>query len=1041
MLENFKDLYEVRKTVRFELKPSKVTQSFLEEQNIYYKPSNVLYRNKFENWFNYSKQIFEDNIKNTIEKIKDLYNILIKIKNLISNAKLSQIYINRWIFEIIDKKNFRRYKKSLSWWRSINLKEVSNNVSNEKINLIKNYLENNLSNINYLVDYIEKLWEKENSFSKNEIKKHIRKLSLELIRIYNFLEFFNLEESESKISENIKNIIKKKDFFNEIKSFYFISENLSSWILIRRFWLNEKSLNRRLPIDIKNDLKKEKEEFNINNNKKIELEKEKQKFIQEFDIKIKRDKFPELLNQEKIKYLRDKEEKTIEEEEFLEKINNDFKKLKELRNNDEEIKNITDKLNNIKKKVWNSKVKVNNLEKELENNLALSHYSKIIKRNIDNEELYYIVLIPIENKNILEDIKISFWDSQILKYNSLTFNALKKLAISQDGTMGIYWDKDSKKNKKTWVREWIIELYKELKEWKKLEELFKFKRYVQNLIEAYNRVFNIEFNFKKLNEATNLDCYIKEFNRQWYQISWKYINFDILERLEKERKIELYQIYTKDFFKDPKFFDINYSIKEQKEERKRRRKEKNVSWEKNLFSIYWENFIKDSEDKNINIRLNSDCGFYIKPKKDNIDEKWKSRQKRDKIIWSFNLLINPNKSIWELGDEKQNIESFNNFYKKNLKDFWVNKVFIWLDRWEYELITYCLVNEKWDCIKDKNWNYLIWELNCINSKWEFIKKENCIWKDKNWKIYKDLICDFLPTISQWKVNIIEWKKSFKFDNNRKQYYFNLNHGAKLYLIEWEKDKFNIINKNWEEIGLFDNNGNKVIDYYLIFKSEIYKRYISSYKNEINYQNIELKEVQLEDIQRMRWWYISNIIKQLNYWIKEYNWILILENLGKIQKEGNINKEDFINKTFWITIYQEIETLLNRKYNYVIFKDKDKNNNKFQLTPKISNITDIKNLEKSSNNVNLGNIIFIDEYLTSKKCPNCKWQLERIKKWWDNIFHNEKYPWNKWCEFSTKPENKNVYNVDFINSWDDLAAYNIAIQWIEYLKSLNNNKTK
>lgn len=59
MLENFKNLYEVRKTVRFELKPSHITQKFLEEQEIYKKPSNILYKNKIQEWFNYSKQIFE----------------------------------------------------------------------------------------------------------------------------------------------------------------------------------------------------------------------------------------------------------------------------------------------------------------------------------------------------------------------------------------------------------------------------------------------------------------------------------------------------------------------------------------------------------------------------------------------------------------------------------------------------------------------------------------------------------------------------------------------------------------------------------------------------------------------------------------------------------------------------------------------------------------------------------------------------------------------------------------------------------------------
>lgn len=915
----------------------------------------------------------------------------------------------------------------------MSFKEINDNISIEKINLIKNYFNNLVDEINFSVSNIESFWWKETNFSKNKIKKYLRKLSLELVRTYNFLEFFDLKNSENNLSENIEKILNQKTFFNEIKSFYFITENQSSGILVRRFGFNEKSLNRRQPQEIKEELKIEKENFEKLKNEKINLEEKRQKMMEEFDKKEKQDEFRILLDQEKIKIIREKEEKTEEDENFLEKVNESFKELKEKRNNNEEIKEITNSLNNIKKKYWNSKVKVNNLEKELENNLSLTHFAKLLTKKVDWEDLYYLALIPIKNKNIL-DTKISeIWDTKILKYNSLTFDSLRKLALSYDWTMWIYWDEVEKINKKTWLKRWIVDLYNDIKDDKNLQDFYKLKRYIKNLLKTYNSIFNIYFNFKKLDNANNIEDFIKEFNKQSYKISWENIDFEILKKLEKEEKIELYQIYTKDFFKDQDFFDTEYSIKEQKEERLKRRKDKNVNWNKNLFSAYWENFINDVEKWNFDFRLNSDWWFYIKLAEDLWEKEWKSRKKRDKIISSFNLIFNPYKTLWNSKEEKENIKDFNKLYKKEIKKDFSKKTFIWLDRWEYELLTYCIIDKNLNCIKDENGKYLLWDFNCINSKWEFIKKEDCIYVDKNWKEYKDLIWDFLPTFSQWKENITQHKKSYKFDEKLNLYYFTLNHDAKFYILEWEKARYKITNKNWEEIFLKDRDGNKVINYYLILKSEIYKRYILNDKE----TEKRVREVRLEDIQDIRWWYISNIIKQLNIWIEKYNSVIWLENLDKIQfdKFGNIkdltNKEEIMKKTFGVTIYQEIENLLNKKYNYTIFKDSWKIS---QLTPKVKNISDIKNLEKSSKDINLWNLIFIDESLTSKECPNCSQQLERIKKWWDFVLHTEKFPGNN-CKFDTWKIKREVYWLKFIKSWDDLAAYNIAKKAKEYLEEL------
>lgn len=1048
-MQEMQNLYEVRKTVRFELKPSKITQLNLEKQDLYKNPINILYKNKLEKWFNYSRQIFEDDLKDTLKTIKNISINLDKIKNLLNNLTLNEIYIDRKIYELIDKNYYiKSVKKKLSWWRSSNFYEIKKNLDWEWINFIRNYYSNNLEIISNLIIDIEIIWKKETSFSKNQIKKILRKLSLELIRIFNFLQFFDTKNknSSSQFKEYIEKVTNLEIFFEEIKSYYFISENQSSWILMRRLWFNERSLKRRQTKDIKDELEKNKNEFDEKNNNKQKLENERQKIVEDFDSKLKKTNYPNLLHPEKWQDIKRKIEQTQEEKIFLLQIENNFKELKAERNNDENIKEVTNELNSIKKQVWNLKVKINNLEKELENNLALSHYTKLLKKNNDWEMLYYLVLIPTENKNLLEQYIWDDWDTNILEYNTLTFNALEKLCLKEDWTMGWYFDKNLKlyilKNQPD---KKILKIWSDYKlfwdGWdfynKKFNEKYsnyekssfdKLKKYIQDIILNNNNIFlNINFDFVTLYKQNNIDDYIKEFNKQWYNIFWKNIEFWILEDLEKKWEVELYQIYTKDFYRDKNFFDINYSILEQKEERTKRRKEENVNWNKNLFTIYWEKFIKDIVNWSENIRLNSDCWYYIKLIDKDIDkeQEWKSRKKRNKIVCSFNLIFNSNKTLTKTFDEKENIEEFNNIYKNNVIKDIQNLTFIWLDRWEKELLTYCLIDNNWNCIKDENWGYIIWDFNYINSKWEFKKKEDCLYKDKNWKIFNDLIWTFLPDFSHSE-NIIEWKKKFQKDEN--WYFFKLNHDAKFYLLEWEEKRYKIINKNWEELILQDKDWNKVINYYLVFQSEVYKRYILN----------KTWNIILEDIQELRGWYISNIIKKLNDWIIKYNWVLVLENLDKIQKDidWKTNKEKMQEKTFWSTIYQEIETLLNKKYNYFIYKDTDFM--ELQLTPKIKNIWDIKKLEKSSENVNLWDLIFIDEYKTSKICPNinCLNQLHRPKDLNDNIYHNENNIWKNWCIFDTWKIKREVYGFSFIKSWDDLAAYNIAKKWLKYIKSFD-----
>jgi len=516
----------------------------------------------------------------------------------------------------------------------------------------------------------------------------------------------------------------------------------------------------------------------------------------------------------------------------------------------------------------------------------------------------------------------------------------------------------------------------------------------------------------------------------WYKAIWNKISKEKVFELEVDWKIELYQIYCKDFYRDNYFFtDFEYDIKSQITERNNRRKAENINWNKNLFTIYFEDFIKDIENQNQKIRLNSDCWFFIKKADENLEKNENHRKWRDKIIWNFNLSINVNKRLTNSVKEEKNIDEFNKIFNKSLKENKKEICYIWLDRWENELLTYWVFDKNLDCLKDENWNYLIWDLNCINQKWEFIKYENCLWKDKNLSIIKDL--DFwLPTYSKDQENI----KKF-FIKDEVWYYKNSkthNWKYRFYLLEHQEERYKIADEKWDEIWLYDNYWNRVINYYFLFQAELYKRYLLN-KDE---------NIKLEDIKELRWWYISTLINFLNKFIenKNYHSILVLEDLNKAFWNWNkntsndkvlwdktrdweelTNKEKALDKTFWSTIYQEIETLLVRKLNYDIL-DKEISKIWFQFTPKVKNISDIRRDEKTKSTPNLWNIIFVDDYLTSKLCPICEEELYRDKKDNDSCYHL----WKNWCDFDTR--NFGINWFPFIKSWDDLATYNISKRW-------------
>ena len=87
------------------------------------------------------------------------------------------------------------------------------------------------------------------------------------------------------------------------------------------------------------------------------------------------------------------------------------------------------------------------------------------------------------------------------------------------------------------------------------------------------------------------------------------------------------------------------------------------------------------------------------------------------------------------------------------------------------------------------------------------------------------------------------------------------------------------------------------------------------------------------------------------------------------------------------------------------------------------------------------LFFVDEKSTSLICPKCWNKLYRDKNnQEDYLFHNDKnLAWDlckeKGFEVKKSINKKEMYNWIEFKDWDDLATYNIAKKWLEYINSL------
>lgn len=1186
------NLYEVRKTVRFELKPYIKTRETLKWEDSYSQLDSYIKHIKedeFEENFNWN-QFCVNKYDDFLEKSKKIYEFLKEINTEIKKEHYDE---TKKSIQFDFKKSKGIFKnipslKKVQWFES--LKEKLSEIENEYKNLI---------------DFFDKIkTNKENpNEKKSEISKYLRKFSYvnrSFLTIFSLLWQNQWEETDEEILENFEKLKNSLwESFEKLNNSIIAShENETTWACIWKFSFNKYSLFRRETEtlkekyenykqqnkklveklveneDIKDD-KWEKVDIKLETILNLQLEKDKleqensilqwtlknfnfnrnldeviseldlinwqllNNYIQRFKEKYKLDK--NIINVEFVTYQKDWERKYNYQKWKLKKLydenyNFDIKLLKwqkliwykylylinkeniswiekENRKLAHKFLKIIFKLQNINKDYntikklrdklakyrWKIRQDLKASEREFINEAMIRHYAKVLEKDWN----YFLALTPkekiswkdLKNIEIEKYIKESISDDKfkVYNYSHLNFQSLEKLCLMKDWSLlpneNLIKQWNSYKNQKNDISINIITFKTHIK-----NSLIKLK---ENNWEDWT-IFNSE-----IEKLWTIEEIVNFVNKNFYKFIKQEIFTEKVFELAQNWEIELYQIYSKDFnifnenflSNEDEYLKVLETWLEHSEITKlisktKREKEK----EENLFTIYFKELFLKTDTF-----LWQEWWIFFRKWDETKEHK---RFRSNKFFVNFDLLFNK----WEQNHKtklcekkekitEEHIKQINEFTKSKIKNISLeNLILVWIDRWEKEHITYWVYN--WNL----EFQWIIWNTNYIKKVWVDNEKFEII-NDWNFTLSNDLenknkIYKQLETTTNyyteswneefWNLMQLNWLQKYQIERifqlwKNWEYFTHLQNWWK-FILNNKNYWFTILDKGWNEIKIVDKKDNKeVIDYYLLFQAEYFKR-VLEIDDQIKYS---------QNMYNLKKWYISVIKDFLKEIILKYKkeWkevVLIVEDLSSkkiiFQEKG---QSEISNKYLWATILSDIEEQIINEFNYLIFKEKE-NNYKLQLTPNIRKkdiLTDNKFCYKY-----LWNCIFINKDNTSTWCPVCKEKFieteKKIIKWkeiknikevhwntlywhwtWNNEWNmkhltNEEYDylynndkkfkkdnssknWDKkenkylswvinWkiCDFYL--QNPKYPHFNFIKSWDDLATYNIAKKWLEFL---------
>lgn len=927
-MKNFINLYEVTKTVRFELKPSEKTLEKITGEDLFKSPhfqSKIFIKNNAENTEaekkvkNYQFCINFDELKNLIEKCDEKFEKAKNIKNYLEEN--SQILWSVWIdpekIKIIDKDLKYKLQEKNNWKKEF-WNETTNKNSSYQVKWKKGSL--------FTLDDIDAYFEKVRSTQHSERKAG--KFTIQIVnKISYLLHQYEIRKKQILLNDNLQDIsfLKKKELVARMRNFLGMFLNLERTLsLFVPEYATEKA---KFDSDLKNIFDEYKQDLQ-NIIQEIEtIFKESDLYLhnniqRRFSLNIRAiNPNPESTNKT--------ENQKITEEAILEKIEKLENEILELKKEKATIKGERkEKGQNHKYSEWN------NIINQLNPSKKEGKFSKLTELRRDLEEVkitHYAVLIEkdgnfflaMENKrkddnsikktNEFSLLKLPQGDTcKKLVYNSLTFKALRRLCLEEKSSMktdnflnlpNVSWKEQLGNGRR------IREVNRDWREPRYLKEL---KNYLKFTIKKNAEKIGVSFSdsqYKEWNNCKNLEELEILINKQGYQAKWQDISW---EELLKKENVEIFQIFNKDFL-----LEENFATSEKdKEKIERLKKAKETLGEKfvpkqqkqdrkkDLFTIYWNNFIQDINSEEW--RMRPEGKFYVRLK-DNTDETQrlvgndkkinKARFFENKIFADFGLGINS--TIDKVGakakseDEvEKHINNINELHKKDSQDFYI----LGLDRGLNSLVSYCLLDSNLQIIKtdeknnlyekddqdyDKQKDFFCGDWSLVNSKGEFVKRENCKFNNRN--DLKDFWIDIFGKLKMYyefeKNNgfgIPEYVKQFKENEKADRYleFGNNNNKIKFYILkektdegkvfeiksvkkEIQKDKNgkpledgkgqHIFEEKEENIWIIDNNINKVFDYVLSFYTEKAKRIFALYKQQTFDSSIQYSEKELEEL--------------------------------------------------------------------------------------------------------------------------------------------------------------------------------------------------
>ncbi len=1088
-MENTKNLFEVRKTVRFGLKPYTKTREILKWTDNYESLDSFIKHikeNEFEKWFDWNNFCL-NHYQEFNKKSQNFFDLISILNKEISKHKSDES----------KKEVFFDFKKSKWIFKNIpSLKKI------QCFDNLKPKLQEIESEYTYLFSYFDKSKQKENKNEKaSDFSKNLRKIAYLNRNIFTILDFLDTYKTDPELVKKYQSLL-CKEFEKQNNSIIANHQNESSWACIWKFTFNKYALLRRETEKLKEKFKSNKTQSEktvkyLIENKEItddrwsyvdlKMESIHKLYLEEYDDSLQNrlenldfgrnlddiiseldfingqllnnciQKFQEKYeagmiemifswNQEK-KYNEQStlkslcwEEKnikikplrwqTLEWYEYLHLLNKEKlawgeieqKKLvnKFLRiifrhrciNKDfHTIKTFRDHLAKYR---WKIRQDLRASEREFINEASIKHYAKILEK----EGNYFLALTWKEQikdkkiKNICIDYHVEpniSWDTfKVYNYSQLHFWALEKLCL---------WDWDlveNKKLKKQWNK------YKNQKKWIYVECDFCNSTKIKNrkCKDCYNetqkaqKVFFTSFKnhivlaLRKLkeNNGENWTMYVPEIeklksieqivsfiNQKFYKLEKAEILTDKLFELAKKQEIELYQIYSKDF----NIFNNTF-----------------LSWEEETRRVCksWEWYKKDVLEVSEKSKLI-----------------WESTRKKDMQENLFTLYF---KEVFKNTDTSLGQEWGIFFRKADLgkqeKRFRENKFFVSFDlrfhKWKQQPLS--KLCEKKDNILEKHIKKVT--INYFDS---IKKKEEIIvmWIDR-WSISSELSSSNKKISMVW-YSIIKLRKSW----------------------DWNY-KLEEILKVWDIAGFKRNRQHKWDWIRKSSESDLnYKKIFSQLKEKIS---MELGKTWKRDIikivEKKKWftWILLNKILELYVEYKvDY---ISLENLDNIFQDELSFKESMLESTLSLTLYQNFETQLFNKLQYLVFKNKIE---KYQLFPNC-NIDTIKKIDSNkwfkwdddkifSNYKIAWNIIFVATKNTSSTCFNCDWLIKKhgINCKNCNIVSyssGQKIDLSNYIEDFVPKIILQKQNVSEFNN-DARAWLFIAKRWLEYINSLNTLK--